>query len=320
VIPSYIELKNIGSKAWDSKTHLGTTQPRDRMSAFADATWLAPNRPSGVSGTVPPGGTFKFKFDLQAPDKAGTYHEYFGVLEEGVAWFSDPGQGGPPDNDLEVQVQVVAPQYRGTFKDQSFPLAPMTLTVHAGDVVDGWIELTNTGTQTWKAGVTKLAPTPRDKPSGMADASWLSPTRVSTVAADVPTGMVGRFPVKLDVARVGTYSQTFGLVEEGVTWFADALLGGGPPDDFLKVQIVAVAPGAPLDAGVGNGGGDGGAVEDDGGWTNGATGGSHGCAMTTNDAGSDTGAWVLGLAAAFGMAVSRQRSAVSGRRRQTADS
>jgi lysozyme len=107
VIPSYIELKNVGSKTWDSSTHLGTTQPRDRTSVFADSTWLGPNRPAAVKGTVPPGGTYKFQFDLQAPQKPGTYNEYFGVVEESVAWFSDPGQGGPPDNDLEVQVKVV---------------------------------------------------------------------------------------------------------------------------------------------------------------------------------------------------------------------
>lgn len=107
-IPSYIELKNIGTKAWDTNTRLGTTQPRDRTSAFADSTWLSPDRPAGVTGTVPTGGTYKFTFDLHAPDMPGTYTEYFGVLEEGAAWFSDPGQDGPPDTDLEVQIQVVA--------------------------------------------------------------------------------------------------------------------------------------------------------------------------------------------------------------------
>jgi hypothetical protein len=108
VIPSYIELKNTGTKSWDSNTKIGTTQPRDRASAFADPTWVADNRPARVSGTVAPGGTYKFTFDLKAPDKPGTYDEFFGVVEEGVAWFSDPGQGGPPDNDLEVKIQVVA--------------------------------------------------------------------------------------------------------------------------------------------------------------------------------------------------------------------
>ena len=102
-IPSYIELKNTGTKTWDSNTRIGTTQPRDRSSDFADSSWIAPNRPAAVTGTVPPGGTFKFQFNLHAPSTTGTYHEYFGVVQEGVAWFSDPGQGGPPDNDLEVR-------------------------------------------------------------------------------------------------------------------------------------------------------------------------------------------------------------------------
>ncbi len=106
VIPSYIELKNTGNKSWDSNTRIGTTQPRDRTSAFADGTWLAPNRPSGVQGTVAPGATYKFTFDLAA-SKPGTYDEFFGVVEEGVAWFSDSGQGGPVDNDLEVKIVVL---------------------------------------------------------------------------------------------------------------------------------------------------------------------------------------------------------------------
>jgi MYXO-CTERM domain-containing protein len=109
VIPSYIELKNVGTKAWDSNTRIGTTQPRDRVSVFADSTWISSSRPAGVTGTVAPGATYKFEFDLSAPSTAGNYDEFFGVLEEGDVWFSDSGQGGPPDNDLEVKITVVAP-------------------------------------------------------------------------------------------------------------------------------------------------------------------------------------------------------------------
>src|SRR6185295_5312770 len=108
VIPSYIELKNTGSKAWDANTRIGTTVPRDRSSPFADGTWIGPNRPAAVSGTVPPGGSYKFQFNLAAPMQPGLYDEHFGVVEESVAWFSDPGQGGPPDGQLEVKIQVVA--------------------------------------------------------------------------------------------------------------------------------------------------------------------------------------------------------------------
>jgi hypothetical protein len=108
VIPSYIELKNSGTETWDTSTRIGTTEPRDRVSVFADSTWVNASRPSQVTGTVPPGGTFKFTFDLKAPSTPGTYKEYFGVLEEGVVWFGDTGQGGPVDSDLEVMVEVSA--------------------------------------------------------------------------------------------------------------------------------------------------------------------------------------------------------------------
>jgi hypothetical protein len=110
VVHAPIELKNVGTATWNSMTRLGTTQPRDRTSVFADASWVAPNRPAAVSGTVPPGGTYTFAFDLAAPKTTGQFDEYFGVVQDGVAWFSDPGQGGPPDNQLEANITVVAPE------------------------------------------------------------------------------------------------------------------------------------------------------------------------------------------------------------------
>ena len=112
-LAAHITLKNTGTKPWDAKTRLGTTEPRDRASAFADSSWIAPNRPAGVTGTVAPGGTYKFEFKLHAPSKPGVYDEYFGVLEEGVTWFSDQGQGGPPDNQLQAKIEVVAAEGTG---------------------------------------------------------------------------------------------------------------------------------------------------------------------------------------------------------------
>jgi hypothetical protein len=105
VIPSYIEMKNSGTTPWDSNTMLGTTEPRNRTSVFADTTWVAPDRPAAVTGVVKPGATFKFMFDLKAPEKTGTFYEYFGLVN-GNVWFGDVGQGGPADNDLEVQIVV----------------------------------------------------------------------------------------------------------------------------------------------------------------------------------------------------------------------
>ena len=104
----FIEMKNVGVKAWDSKTFLATTMPRDRSSPFVGTDWSAPHRPAGVGGVVSPGGTHKLVFTLHAPDKLGDYDEHFGMVEEGVAWFSDPGEGGPADGVLQIKIKVVA--------------------------------------------------------------------------------------------------------------------------------------------------------------------------------------------------------------------
>ncbi len=252
-VPANMVLKNTGKKAWDTNTRLATTKPRDRSSVFVAPDWVGPNRLSEAKMPVAPGSNYKFEFTLHAPDKPGTYFEYFGMVEEGVAWFSDPGQGGPQDDVFEAQIQVVEADYHGQYVKQSFPTlqdAPLELAV--GEELDGYIELKNVGTQTWKAGVTKLAPTPRDKPSPLGDAGWLSATRVSTVLADVPPGQVGHFPLRLTGTKAGDYKQTFALVEEAVTWFADAPKGGGPSDDLLAVHVVVGSPS-------GSGGGSAGA-------------------------------------------------------------
>ena len=277
-MPVSITLKNIGTKAWDGNTHLGTTQPRDRQSPFVASDWLSASRLAGVTGTVPPGADYKFQFTFHAPAAPGTFDEFYGVVEEGVHWFSDPGQAGPPDNDIEAKIQVVEAQYHGNFVQQSYPtLQQPAIQLVTGQTVEGFIELKNVGTATWKAGETKLATTPRDKPSPVGGPAWLSPTRASTVAADVPPGAIGHFPLELKGGAPGDYTQTFSLVEEAVTWFADAPKGGGPPDNLLAVHVVV---GAAPDGGIGAGTGGGGT----------GTGGGGTGASGTGASGTGTGA------------------------------
>jgi hypothetical protein len=106
-----IVLENVGSKSWDGSTQLATTMQRDRASLFAGSDWLAPNRAAAIAGTVAPGADGTFAFSFHGPTGAacvpGTYMEYFGVVQEGVAWFSDNAQGGPPDNQLEALIDLV---------------------------------------------------------------------------------------------------------------------------------------------------------------------------------------------------------------------
>jgi lysozyme len=310
-VAATLEMRNTGNKTWDASTRLGTSNPRDRASAFYDAKdWLAPNRLAQVSGSVAPGASYKFSFTFKAPPKPGTYFEYFDLVQEGVAWFSDPGQGGPPDDQLEVQIVVVEAPFHAEFVKQSFPLSQDgSLMLATGETADGWIDLKNVGTDTWKAGVTKLAPTPRDQASPLAAANWLSPTRVSTLAADVAPGETARFTLSLLGGAAGDYGQTFGLVEEGVTWFADAPQGGGPSDDLLRVNVTvhdAAGGGAnPSLPGVGSGGPGGDGAGGGGGGGNGTT--ASGCAISGRGGGSP---FMLALVLVM-LAACRSRSARS---------
>jgi Phage tail lysozyme len=109
-VAASITLTNTGVDAWNSSTKLGTTEPRDRTSIFAGSDWLAPNR-AATAGAVAPGAKGTFKFSFTGPTGAacvpGTYTEYFGLVQEGVAWFSDTGDGGPADNDIEALIDLV---------------------------------------------------------------------------------------------------------------------------------------------------------------------------------------------------------------------
>ncbi len=102
-----VELRNVGAARWDGSTRLATTEPRDRVSAFAGADWVAPNRPAAVEGAVPPGETFPFTFTLRAPAAPGDYVEHLGLVQEGEAWFSDPDQLGPAADALALRITVV---------------------------------------------------------------------------------------------------------------------------------------------------------------------------------------------------------------------
>lgn len=110
-VAANIVLKNVGTKTWDSSTRLGTTMQRDRKSIFAGPDWVSADRAAAIQGTVAPNADGTFAFSFHGPTGAdcvpGTYQEYFGVVQEGVAWFSDNGQGGPPDNQIEALIELV---------------------------------------------------------------------------------------------------------------------------------------------------------------------------------------------------------------------
>ena len=62
-------------------------------------------RAAFVESRAAPGEVGRFRFTLRAPDAVGVHDQYFSLHHEGEGWFSD--QGGPPDDQLQVRVEVV---------------------------------------------------------------------------------------------------------------------------------------------------------------------------------------------------------------------
>lgn len=105
----YLEMRNVGAATWrPGETFLGTTEPRDGASAIAASDWVGPGRAATIDRDVPPGESGRFVFRVRAPDAPGDYAQYFNLVQEGVAWFGDPGQGGPPDNQIQIRVTSMA--------------------------------------------------------------------------------------------------------------------------------------------------------------------------------------------------------------------
>ncbi len=105
-----LTMRNSGTHAWDSRTCIATTGPRDRSSVFAGSEWRGANRPSCVPAgmTVAAGANHTFTWVMHAPAATGRYDEHWGMVEEGVTWFSASGQGGPADDNLEGIFTVTA--------------------------------------------------------------------------------------------------------------------------------------------------------------------------------------------------------------------
>ncbi|MFK7987914.1 MAG: MopE-related protein [Sandaracinaceae bacterium] len=106
-VEGYIDFRNTGSTSWTpGVTKLAPTEPRDTASPLAGASWESPIRAATVDRVIAPGEVGRFTFTVRAPTVLGDYPQYFNLVEESVAWFSE--QAGPADNVIQVRVTVVA--------------------------------------------------------------------------------------------------------------------------------------------------------------------------------------------------------------------
>lgn len=154
-----------------------------------------------------------------------------GHAEVPGATHTDPGRGWDWDRYMGlVRGEPPRPRYDATAGARSIP-AEMT----SGDRVVAWMELTNTGSATWDIDGTRLGTSaPQDHASPFFDAeNWVNDHRASGADhSGYGTGATGRFTFMLHAPEVDadtTLTDTFRLVQEGVTWFG--------PETTISVRV-----------------------------------------------------------------------------------
>jgi hypothetical protein len=109
---SFFDAQNVGTATWTNDVvRLGTTNPRDRTSVFANRTWINPGRPTPLEQPfVEPGKVGRFTFTVTAPPVGATtvFNEYFAPLAELRAWMENNAENWPP-NGVFLRYTVVPP-------------------------------------------------------------------------------------------------------------------------------------------------------------------------------------------------------------------
>lgn len=117
-------------------------------------------------------------------------------------------------------------------------------TVVAGETFKAVVTFKNTGGPAWD-GSTRIGTTePRDRESVFAGPAWDGKNRPAHVEGSVKSGDPYTFEFDMVAPmEAGHFTETFSLVQEGVTWFADE---GGPDDKaiVMELQVVDEPPGA----------------------------------------------------------------------------
>jgi hypothetical protein len=120
------------------------------------------------------------------------------------------------------------------------------LSLESGEIAGVTLVFKNTGTATWTPSRTRLGTVgPRDRDSALMADGWLAPNRPAAVQAETKPGELGVFTFAVTAPPVESpraYSEDFGLVEEGVTWFG--------PEMGLTVELEVAPASGPMQSGV----------------------------------------------------------------------
>jgi SpoIID/LytB domain protein len=178
---------------------------------------------TGIGGDLLPGQSRTLSLGYVAPGAVGTYTLAIDAVREGISWFS--GLGSP----AATAPLVVTSGFNGGY-DQT--TTPSLATI--GAVLQLSVRVTNYGARPWPAG----GPNPVHlsyhilTPSG-AVVVWDGLR--GNLPADVAVGQSAVVPISVALPdAVGSYTLSWDLVQEGVSWFSG--LGVGRLNEAISVQ------------------------------------------------------------------------------------
>jgi stage II sporulation protein D len=224
---------NTGDAVWQARgasaVTLGTAAPFDHAGILKSAAWASANRVARIEANVPGGSTATINWTVQAPAKPGSYREEFGLVAEGIAWFTPR---------IVVNLKVVPAIYQVQWVAQSPSLA-----MAPGDTTELWVDFKNVGNTAWKAD----GPTPMrlgtarklDRQSGFYHSTWINQNRAATMTpAVVNPGEVARFSFTIQAPqKIGKYKEYFLPVIDNLTWLNDVgLYWDISVDEELTIQ------------------------------------------------------------------------------------
>ena len=213
-----LKVRNTSRYPWynhgDHPIRLGTWQPINRNSSFADSSWLAPYRPTTLQeNSVAPGDIGTFVFTIN-PTQNGTFVEAFNLVAENAVWMDWPGFSPTfqVNDGYSWKVQNVI---YGNGTGLMEPGTSQLITLIAQ----------NTGNKTWSktsGPAINLGTWEPDRKSQVGQ-GWLSQTRAVTMNEDsVAPGQTAGFQFNVRMPATGTFYERLNLVAEGQTWFNDA--------------------------------------------------------------------------------------------------
>lgn len=248
-VDAVLQIRNSGRTPWpvNGDFRLGTDGPMDHASPFytgsGTGAWLAPNRLSAIDRnatspgktTVDPGEAAEFSMKLTVPPwPVGSYQLKVRPVMDGVTWL-------PENYGTNFTVNITVPPHNYEYVKQTFSQNPATVVRNS--ILTTSLALKNTGRAAWQVNgpnAVRLGTSrPQDRSSALAVTGgadpWLALNRASgidgrvtdttslaTVAAtQINPGETALFKVPLNTSNLGSYTEYFTPLVEGVTWMQD---------------------------------------------------------------------------------------------------